>query len=135
MPKSLIEVQNFMNQERLASFATVSSNNEPHVVPVFFTYDNGEVYIQTDRSSVKVRNLMRNDNVAVTVYNGEEAVIIRGKALLIDSHKEFIKRTQEHIDKYHLKLDKHGRDSLGIPLFNEKVRCVIEVTPKRLLFW
>ena len=119
----------------MASFATVSSNNEPHVVPVFFTYDDGKVYIQTDRNSVKVRNLMKNDNVALTVYHGEEAVIMRGKALLIDSQKEFIKRTQEHIDKYHLKLDKHGRDSLGIPLFNEKVRCVIEVTPKRLLFW
>jgi hypothetical protein len=37
MPKSLDEVQRFMNSERLACFATVGSNNEPHIVPVFFT--------------------------------------------------------------------------------------------------
>jgi len=135
MPNSLKEVQRFMNRERLAAFATVSPNNEPHIVPVFFTYDDGKVYIQTDRNSVKVRNLIRNDNVAVMVYRGEEAVIIKGKARLIDDDEEFVKRTREHVDKYRLKLDERGRDSLGIPLFDDKVRCVVKVTPKRILFW
>jgi len=58
MPKTLSEVQDFMNREQLASFATVDSENKPHVVPVFFTYENRKVYVQTDRKSVKVRNLL-----------------------------------------------------------------------------
>jgi len=124
-----------MDQERLASFATVDSNHEPHIVPVFFTYDDGKVYIQTDRNSVKVHNLTHNDNVAVAVYSGEEAVIIRGKGRVIEDEAAFVKRTQDHVDKYQLRLDENGRDSLGIPLFNRKVRCVIEVTPKHVLFW
>lgn len=135
MPKSLDEVKSFMDRERLASFATVGSKNEPHVVPVFFTYDEGKVYVQTDRKSVKIRNLLENDNVAIAVYSGEEAVIIRGKGRIIDDAKEFVKRTQDHIDKYKLKLDEQGKDSMGIPLFNENVRCVIEVIPKRIIFW
>lgn len=135
MPKSLREAQSFMNRERLATFATVDPNNEPHVVPVFFTYDDGRVYMQTDRKSAKVRNLTRSNSVAVAVYSGEEAVIVKGRARLVDSHEEFVKRTQDHINKYRLKLDEHGRDSLGIPLFDDKIRCVVEVTPKRILFW
>ena len=135
MPKSLKGVQNFMDRERLASFVTVGPNNEPHVVPVFFTYEDGRVYVQTGRNSVKVRNLLRNNNVAVAVYSGEEAVIIRGKGRIIENDTEFIKRTQGHINKYKLKLDNHGRYSLGIPLFNQKIRCVIEVVPKRIIFW
>lgn len=135
MPKRLRKVQSFMNRERLVSFATVSSTNEPHIVPVFFTYDDGKVYIQTYRNSVKVHNLERNDNVAVAAYRGEEAVIIRGRGRVIDSEEEFVRRTQDHIDKYRLRLDEHGRDSLGIPLFNRRIRCVVEVTPKRILFW
>jgi nitroimidazol reductase NimA-like FMN-containing flavoprotein (pyridoxamine 5'-phosphate oxidase superfamily) len=135
MPKSLDEVQRFMNSERLACFATVGPNNEPHIVPVFFTYDKGKVYIQTDKKSVKVRNLLTNNKVAVAVYSGEEAVIIRGEGRIIDNNKEFIKRTQDHINKYRLKLDEHGRDSMGIPLFDKDVRCVIEVIPKRTIFW
>jgi nitroimidazol reductase NimA-like FMN-containing flavoprotein (pyridoxamine 5'-phosphate oxidase superfamily) len=133
--KNVSDVKRFMHQERLASFATVDNKNRPHVVPVFFTYDNGKIYVQADRKSLKVRNLRRNSNVAVAVYYGEEAVIIRGKGLIVESENEFIKRTQQHIDKYHLKLDRQGRDSMGIPLFNSKIRCVIEVTSEKILFW
>jgi nitroimidazol reductase NimA-like FMN-containing flavoprotein (pyridoxamine 5'-phosphate oxidase superfamily) len=94
MPRNKGEVQGFMSHERLVSFATVDLRSKPHIVPVFFTYDHGKVYIQTDRNSVKVRNLMRNSNVAVAVHSGEEAVIIRGKARIIKSETEFVKRTQ-----------------------------------------
>jgi len=135
MPRSLKEAKIFMDRERLASFATVSPNNEPHVVPVFFTYVDGKVYVQTDRKSVKVHNLLKNNNVAVAVYSGEEAVIIRGKGRVVDREEEFVKKTQDHINKYKLKLDSQGRDLLGIPLFDKNVRCVVEVTPKRIIFW
>jgi len=135
MLKSLEDVQRFMNRERLASFATVGRNGEPRIVPVFFTYDVGRVYIQTDRDSVKVRNLSRDNRVAVAVYRGEEAVIIRGTGRFIKSEEEFVGKTREHIAKYRLKLDEHGRDSLGIPLFNSKVRCVVEVVPRSVRFW
>jgi len=135
MPKNMKEVESFMDRGRLASIATVDARNQPHVVPVFFTYENGMVYVQTDRNSVKVRNLRDNDCVAVAVYDKEEAVIIRGKGQVLKSDEQFIRRTQEHIHKYKLKLDEHGRDSLGIPLFDKKVRCVIEVTSKRIVFW
>ena len=124
-----------MDKERLASFATVDSDCRPHVVPVFFTYENGRVYVQTDKNSVKVRNLSRNNNVAVAVYRGEEAVVIRGKGRVVEDHQEFRRRTQDHVDKYRLQLDDHGRNSLGIPLFDRRVRCVIEATPKSILFW
>jgi nitroimidazol reductase NimA-like FMN-containing flavoprotein (pyridoxamine 5'-phosphate oxidase superfamily) len=60
MPRSFNEIESFMDKERLASFATVDPRNEPHVVPVFFAYKNGKVHVQTDRKSVKVRNLLKN---------------------------------------------------------------------------
>jgi nitroimidazol reductase NimA-like FMN-containing flavoprotein (pyridoxamine 5'-phosphate oxidase superfamily) len=135
LPKNTREIQDYVNRARLASFVTVDSENKPHVVPVFFTYDNGRVYIQTDRSSVKVRNLLKNNNVAVAIYSGEEAVVIKGVARVVDSGEEFRKRTQDHIGKYELRLDRLGRDSLGIPLFDENRRCVVEVSSKRTIYW
>lgn len=79
MPKNVGEVQRFMEKESLASFATVSRDRQPHAVPVFFTYENGKVYIQTGRQSLKVRNLLGKKKVALAVYSGEEAVILRGR--------------------------------------------------------
>lgn len=124
-----------MKRQRLASFATVDADRKPHVVPVWFTYDDGRVFVQTDRSSVKVRNLKRNNNVAVAIYSAEEAVITKGKGRLVEDEEEFIKRTNQHVNKYNLKLDEQGRDSMGIPLYNSRIRCVVEVTPKKTLFW
>jgi nitroimidazol reductase NimA-like FMN-containing flavoprotein (pyridoxamine 5'-phosphate oxidase superfamily) len=129
------DVKNYMDNARLASFATVTGRSEPHVVPVFFTYDDGKVYVQTDRKSVKIRNLLSNENVSVAVYSGEEAVILRGKGRIIEDNAEFIRRTQDHIGKYKLKSDEEGKDSLGIPLFDRKRRCVVEVSGKHLIFW
>jgi len=110
-------------------------NNEPYVVPVFFTYENGKVYVQSDRNWVKVRNVLRNDDVAVAIYSGEEAVIVRGKAQVVESDEEFVRRTRDHVSKYRLRIDEYGRDSLGIPLFDKTVRCVIEVVPRKVMFW
>jgi nitroimidazol reductase NimA-like FMN-containing flavoprotein (pyridoxamine 5'-phosphate oxidase superfamily) len=135
MPKTSEDVQNFMGRERLASFVTVAFHNKPHIVPVFFTYEDGRVFVQTDRTSAKVRNLMQNSNVAVAVYRDEEAVVINGKARVIEDEGEFVKRTQDHVDKYRLRLNAEGRDSLGIPLFDRSIRCVIEIKAEKVRFW
>jgi hypothetical protein len=118
-------------------------------VPVWFTFDEGKVHVQTDRKSAKARNVQFNPNVAVAVYIHEEAVILRSKARLIDNEEKFRKLTQAHIDKYnrlfntahntqgieYIKLDAQGRDNMGVPLFDHKVRCIIQITPKKVLFW
>jgi len=149
MPKNMAEVAGFMARQWLASFVTVDTEGKPHVVPVWFTYDDEKVHVQTDRKSAKVRNIKRNDNVAVAVYSGEEAVIIRGKGRAVKDQKKFVKWTQQHIKKYnrlfniaqktegieYIKLDEKGRDSMGIPLLDSKVRCIVEVTPEKVLFW
>jgi len=135
MLKSLNDVVDFMKRQRIASFATVDTERKPHVVPVWFEYDDGKVFVQTDRNSAKVHNIKKNKNVAITVYSAEEAVILRGEARIIRDEEEFVKRTQAHVNKYNLKLDEQGRDSMGIPLCNSKIRCVVEITPKKTKFW
>jgi len=73
--------------------------------------------------------------VAVAVYNyRDEAVVIRGKAQIIKDEEAFRKHTKAHIDIYnrlfnkvrgtkdveYIKLDKQGRDNMGVPLFDPK---------------
>lgn len=134
----------------IATFVTVDEQGKPHAVPVWFTYDNKKLHVQTDRSSVKVRNVQSNPYVAMAVYNmHDEAVCVQGKAQLLSDEKEFRRLTQTHIDKYnrlynianntdgieYIKLDAQGRDSMGIPLFEPTIRCIIEVKPEKTLFW
>jgi uncharacterized pyridoxamine 5'-phosphate oxidase family protein len=147
--KNLADATRFMENEWIASFTTVDAQCKPHVVPIWFTYEKDVVHVQTARNSVKVRNLKQNCNVAVAVYRGEEAVLIRGVGKIILDEKEFVRLTQCHIDKYnrlfnaargtegveYIKLDEKGRDNMGVPLFDSKVRCIIEVIPEKVRFW
>jgi general stress protein 26 len=150
MPKTEKEVRGFLDDQWVATFTSVDGHNRPHAVPVWFTSDENRVHIQTDRKSVKVRNIRYNPNVAIVICNtADEAIVMRGKAHLINDEKEFKRLTQAHIDKYnrlfniahntqgveYVKLDARGRDSMGIPLFDTTVRCVVEVIPERTLFW
>ena len=149
MLKNLADAVRFMDNEWLASFATVNAEGKPHVVPVWFTYENDKVHVQTDRKSTKVRNLKQNGNVAVVVCREEEAVLIQGVGKIIEDEKKFVRLTQCHIDKYnhlfnvargttdveYIKLDEQGRDNMGVPLFDFKVRCVVEVIPEKIRFW
>lgn len=72
----------------------------------------------------------------MAIYNlADEAVIVRGRGRIIEDEKEFRRRTQQHIDKYRIALDEHGRDNMRIPLLDPKIRCVIEVGQEKILFW
>jgi PPOX class probable F420-dependent enzyme len=134
----------------IAIFTSVDEQGKPHAVPVWFTYDDGKLHVQTDRNSVKVRNIQSNPYVAMAICNmRDEAVCIHGKAHLVSDEKDFKRLTHAHIDKYnrlhnianntdgveYIKLDAQGCDSMGIPLFDSRVRCIIEVRPKKTLFW
>ena len=122
MPKKLADVKVFMDNEWLACFATVDAHNRPHAVPVWFTYEDGKVHVQTDRNSVKVRNLLKNPYVAVAAYNyREEAVVIRGKAHVVEDEREFRRLTQAHINKYNRLFNKaHGTEGVEYIKLDEK---------------
>jgi pyridoxamine 5'-phosphate oxidase family protein len=63
------EESNFLLESRLGRIATVSSDGQPHVVPVGFEFDGKYIYFSgwnLDKS-LKFRNLMQNSKVAFIV--------------------------------------------------------------------
>ena len=133
MPRSMDEVWRFLQGEKIIVLATVDKTNKPNVVPMFFTYDTN-LYMMSRRKTRKVRNIRHNENVAASAQRGGEAVIIRGKASIVDI-EDFKLKTKEYIKKYNVILDEFGRDSKMNPLFDEKINCIIKVEPEDVVFW
>lgn len=52
---------------RTGALATVRSDGRPHVVPVWFLLDRGDVVFTTWHTSVKARNLRRDPRAALCV--------------------------------------------------------------------
>jgi general stress protein 26 len=135
MPKTMADIPEFLAGEKLAALCTVDSSGSPHVVPAFFTYEDGKLYIQAGKNSLKAEHVRLNGRAAVAVYRGDGAVILRGSGRIVESESDFMHHTDRHIEKYAVELDDNGRDSFGIPLYDFGARCIIEVTPTRWLYW
>ena len=85
----------FLLENEACRIAT-SHDDVPHVVPVAYIYEKGYIIFVTDYGTRKYRNLQVNRNVSIVVDvydpSGEnKAIIIQGKAVIIERGKEFIR--------------------------------------------
>ena len=59
--------------------ATVGTGGAPHVAPVWGVVVDEQLYVYSDRSTVKVRNLASDPRVAVHLESGDDVVIVHGE--------------------------------------------------------
>src|SRR4051794_30598099 len=52
---------------RTGKLSTVRADGSPHVVPVWFLLDGGDLVFTTENDTVKGRNLLRDDRAALCV--------------------------------------------------------------------
>lgn len=103
--------------------ASVRSDGRPHLVPVWFVWLGDKVFLSIDPTSVKARNISGNANVALALEDGSSPVICEGEAhLLSPPLPEEV--TQRFFSKY-------GWEILKEKQYNQ----LVEVRPKKLLFW
>lgn len=83
MPLTQEETDEFLRGANIAAVATVDPDGQPHVVPTWYVYDDGEVVFHTGLRSRKYRNLRRNPRVTLCVDTRTppyRAVVVYGKA-------------------------------------------------------
>lgn len=102
------EMIDFLSESNLARIATVKPNCSPHVSPVWYLWEKNQLLIAIPKTSVKTRNIRKNNKVAVTIDNniGPKGVIIEGTAEIEELDEEIeltlIQRyvSPENLDKY-----------------------------------
>jgi len=85
MPLSKGEVEAFLRRRNVAVVATVGPDGEPHAVPTWYEYDNGQIVLHMEPRSRKYRNLRHDDRVSICVDTKTvpyQAVIVYGRASL-----------------------------------------------------
>jgi pyridoxamine 5'-phosphate oxidase family protein len=93
----------FVTQSRLARVATASREGQPHVVPVAYEFDGTAFYFSgwNLRKSLKFKNLMENEKVALVIDDlltvdpwRPRGLEVRGKAKLCDEEgRAYVKIT------------------------------------------
>ncbi len=75
------EVDDFLVAQRTARVATTGPDGTPHVVPLWYVWLDGAMYLNTTRGNRSVRNLEGNPRAAATVDDGTTYDDLRGVVL------------------------------------------------------
>ena len=115
-------------QRRLAHelnlwLATVHASGAPHLVPVWFTYVAGLVYVCTERTTVKVRNVGSHPQVAVSLESGDQALIATGSGRIVERPWP-----PEVVEAFRRKYDWDIADG-------SSSSCLLAIEPSRWLEW
>lgn len=82
------EVQGFLSANTVLEVATIGADGWPHLAPMWYVMEDGNVVFRSFTKSQKIVNLTRNPNLTVLVETGDEysqlqGVMIKGTARLI----------------------------------------------------
>lgn len=72
------ELDTFLAEARTCRLATVGSDAQPHVSPVWFLWHDGAIWISSVTRSQRWRDIERNPRVSLTVDAGESYEELRG---------------------------------------------------------
>ncbi|MCX5457289.1 PPOX class F420-dependent oxidoreductase [Streptomyces albidoflavus] len=79
---------------RTAKVATVRADGSPHIAPVWFVLDGGDVVFNTGAATVKGRNLARDGRVALCVDDEQPPfsfAVLQGRVQLSEDPAELLR--------------------------------------------
>jgi nitroimidazol reductase NimA-like FMN-containing flavoprotein (pyridoxamine 5'-phosphate oxidase superfamily) len=71
----------YLAEERTARVATADERGEPHVVPLWFVWHDGALFINSTLGNVTVENMVRSARATAVVDDGREYDVLRGVTL------------------------------------------------------
>jgi PPOX class probable F420-dependent enzyme len=114
------EVAAFLDQQRVVICATSGPRGWPHLMPLWYTIRDGDIWAWTYAKSQKVRNLERDQRATLQVEDGEEYQELRG--VMIEA-RTVIHRDTDLVAEFGAELfDRYGTGATG-PEFLEAVRA------------
>jgi PPOX class probable F420-dependent enzyme len=126
------EMQTFLARPLVARLATVRPNRTPQVVPMWFLYEDGVMYMSTRTYAAKVKHLQKNPRVAVVV---DEMVAPRKNKVVtlegtVETQTTGVKELTTKI--YHKYV---GAEGAATPAAQQSIntpRVILKITPKKI---
>lgn len=113
-----------LSRESNIWIATVRGDGRPHLVPLWYIWLNDKIYVCTGSETQKYTNMYHNQNVALSLPDAVNVVVIEGEAHTAD--RAFINPLAEH---FHNKYEWDFR-------YDETADWrLIEITPFKIMAW
>jgi general stress protein 26 len=86
LPRSVLrmtpdELESFLTEQRTARIGTISPSGEPHVVPMWFVWHDGAIYMNTLKRARRTRDIDTGSRTSVCIDAGYEYGELHGAVL------------------------------------------------------
>ncbi len=127
--------EKFLKSQKILRLATIDSSGDPHIVPVWYRYTNGRLYVGTNTKTRKAKNIKKNSKVSFCVDIGIRSpgivgVMGIGRARLILKTSMVESLARKILLRYFKSLKNKSAQQLL-----DQTDCVIEIIPKRITDW
>lgn len=131
-PMTPKEMQAFLAQPLVAHLATVRANQTPQLIPMWFLYQDGVIYMSTRTTAAKLVHIRHNPHVAVEIDVMEAP--LKNKVVDIDGTAQILTTGVKQMTTkiYHKYMGLKGSQS---PLAQHNIntpRVILKITPKRI---
>jgi len=118
----------FLREHELCRLATASSDARPHVVPVTYALDGGNIIVAVDYGTKKLKNLRENGRVALVVdtYQPNQGLMVEGDCEIFERGKEYLRLLQILFDRFEF----YRRDPWG-----EGESPILKIHPTKCVMW
>ena len=127
------EIDAYLGVPHVAQLATIRPDGGPHIAPVWYIREGGQVKVMTFESSVKVRNIESNPKVALSVATDGHPyryIILEGDAVVT---KENLSQEVERLC-VHYEGPERGEEYTKELLAGSGM-VVIDVTVRKIISW
>jgi general stress protein 26 len=132
------EVAVFLREQRTVICASNGPHGWPHLMPLWYTVRDGNIWAWTYAKSQKVLNLERDQRATLQVEAGEEYAELRGVMIEADTT---VHHDTELVTEFGLELFERYGNATGGEQFKDVVRAqaakrvAMEFTTRRIATW
>ena len=146
LPPEIMEV---INTGHFAYLCTTDQNNQPHITPMFFNFDDktNNFYVITSSDSKKIKNLQVNSKVSLSIDIRDVSNPFNNRGVMLEgtasvgtciesdkgSDKEFMPACEAFQRKYPV-LQREARYPVSID-YEKFSEALLRITPKKIVFW
>jgi hypothetical protein len=124
------ELARFLGEQKIVSCATIGPRGRPHLVPLWYVPDGGELRGWTFAKSQKAKNLERDPHATLQVEAGVQYNELRGVMFECDVD---IEHDAERVAGYGRALfRRYGGDETAAELAPEVEEMIVKQAPKRV---
>ena len=126
------ELQSFLSAQRTIRLATATPTGLPHVVPLWFVWVEGTVFMNSTLGNVTIRNLQRNPAATGSIDDGEAYEELRGVLIHGEVERAHDDARLESVKSEWSKKYMRGKPP---PYDRWKNRVWLRLVPRRITSW